>query len=240
MPRAEAVSMAGATILLVEDDAAIRSGVAACLELAGHSVLSAGDCAGGMRLALGDRGDLLLLDLALPGGDGLDILQKLRRLRPERPVIILTARGAEADRVHGLRLGADDYVVKPFGADELLARVEAVLRRAGPRVAPAGPRLRWPGGEIDLARRMATTALGEQPLSESEADLLRFLAERADRAVPREELTALVWRTPGQAPASRTIDMLVARLREKLDDDGTVIATVRGCGYRLGTQVERA
>lgn len=232
--------MGGATILLIEDDAAIRAGVVACLELAGHAVLAAGDCAGGRRLALGDRGDLLLLDLALPGGDGLDILRDLRRLRPERPAIILTARGSEPERVRGLRLGADDYVVKPFGADELLARVEAVLRRAGPRAAPAGPRLRWPGGEADLARRTAATARGEQALSEAEADLLRFLAERADRAVPREELTALVWRAPGPAPASRTVDMLVARLREKLGDDGAVIATVRGCGYRLGSRVERA
>lgn len=227
-----------ADILLVEDDAAIRTGVSTCLELAGFAVHSAADFAGGKRLALGDAGDLLLLDLALPGGDGLAILAEVRRLRPARPVVILTARGAEADRVRGLRLGADDYVVKPFGVDELLARVEAVLRRAGPRAAPAGPRLRWAGGEIDLARRCLHTAAGESALSEAEADLLRFLAERAERAVPRDELTALVWRSAGPAPASRAIDMLVARLREKLGDSA-VIVTVRGCGYRLGSQVER-
>jgi DNA-binding response OmpR family regulator len=232
-----------ATVLLVEDDAAIRSGVATCLELAGYAVLSAGDFAGGRRLALGAAGDLLLLDLALPGGDGLDILAAVRQELPARPVIVLTARGAEADRVRGLRLGADDYVVKPFGADELGARVEAVLRRAGVRAAPAGPRLRWPGGEADLAARVVRTAAGEAPLSAPEADLLRFLAERRERAVPREERIGLVWRTGAPGLAARAGDELVARLREKLGDDAAqaaVIATVRGCGYRLGSQVETA
>jgi DNA-binding response OmpR family regulator len=228
-----------ATVLLVEDDAAIRSGVTTCLELAGYAVLSASDFAGGRRLALGAAGDLLLLDLALPGGDGLDILAAVRQALPARPVIVLTARGAEPDRVRGLRLGADDYVVKPFGADELGARVEAVLRRAGVRTAPAGPRLRWPGGEADLAARVVRSAAEEAPLSAPEADLLRFLAERRERAVPREELIGLIWRTDAPGLATRAIDMLVARLRSKLGGDGEmVIATVRGCGYRLGSQVE--
>ena len=230
-----------ATVLVVEDDAAIRAGVAACLDLAGYATLTAADWASGRRLALGPAGDLLLLDLVLPGGDGLAILEAVRHERPARPVIVLTARGAESDRVRGLRLGADDYVVKPFGVEELTARVEAVLRRAGVRAAPAGPGLRWRFGAIDLARRCATIAGRDVALSEQEADLLRFLAERRDRAVPREELIGLVWRTGAPGLATRAIDMLVMRLREKLADDplaAEVVVTVRGCGYRLGSGVE--
>jgi DNA-binding response OmpR family regulator len=154
---------------------------------------------------------------------------------------MVTASGDVIDRVVGLELGADDYVVKPFGTAELEARDAAVLRRAGVRAAPAGPCLRWAGGTIDLARRCARVEGGEVELSEQEADLLRFLAERRDRAVPREELIGLVWRTGAPGLATRAIDMLVARLREKLGKDpaaAQLVVTVRGCGYRLGSTVE--
>jgi DNA-binding response OmpR family regulator len=230
--------MARAHILVVEDDHAIRAGVVACLELEDFQVSQAVDCPSGRRAALGMDLDLVLLDLVMPGGDGFAILDELRRHRPALPVIILTARGAEAERVRGLRVGADDYVVKPFGAAELVARVEAVLRRAGAKAAPVAASLAIPGGTVDLGRRAVRLDDGRgAELSEQEAALLRLLAERRERAVPREELMALLAHGGGVDLSSRAIDMLVARLRDKLGDDARaprVVLTVRGCGYRLG------
>jgi DNA-binding response OmpR family regulator len=229
--------MPRAHILVIEDDRAIREGLAACLELADFTVSQAVDVPSGRRAALGLDADLILLDLVMPGGDGLDILAALRQARPALPVIILTARGAEQDRVKGLKGGADDYVVKPFGAEELLARVEAVLRRAGAKAAPTGGRIAVPGATVDLAKRTVHRDDGAtEDLSEQEADLVRLLAERRDRAVPREELLSLLWRTSAPDLGSRAVDMLVARVRAKLGDSGRearALVTVRGCGYRL-------
>jgi DNA-binding response OmpR family regulator len=229
--------MPRAHILVIEDDRSIREGLVACLELADFTVSSAADFPSGRRAALGVDADLVLLDLVMPGGDGLDILAALRQARPAQPVIILTARGAEQDRVKGLKGGADDYVVKPFGVEELLARVEAVLRRAGVKAAPTGGSVAVPGATVDLARReVRREDGGREELSEQEADLIRFLAERHDRAVPREELLTLLWRTAAPDLGSRAVDMLVARMRAKLGDSGKeprALVTVRGCGYRL-------
>ncbi len=232
--------MSRAHILVIEDDRAIREGLVTCLELAGFTVSQASDVPSGRRAALGIDADLVLLDLVMPGGDGLDILAALRQTRPALPVIILTARGSEQDRVKGLKGGADDYVVKPFGAEELIARVEAVLRRAGAKAAPTGGRIAVAGATIDLAQRTVHRADGgHDELSTQEADLLRLLAERRDRAVPREELLALLWRTSAPDLGSRAVDMLVARVRAKLGDSGReaqALVTVRGCGYRLAVQ----
>ncbi len=229
--------MTRAHVLVVEDDAAIRSGIVDCLELAGYQVSTAADFASGRQAATALPVDLALLDLVLPGGDGLDILAMIRRTRPALPVVLLTARGAQHDRVRGLRAGADDYVVKPFGVDELLARVEAVLRRAGPKAAPVAEALALPGAVADLGRREVRRADGgRDDLTAQEADLLRFLAERCDRAVPRDELTGLLWRTSAPDLGSRAVDMLVLRLRPKLGDDAKcprALLTVRGVGYRL-------
>lgn len=228
-------AMATARILVVEDDPAIRAGVVTCLELEGFAVATAVDAASGRRAALHGEHDLVLLDLVLPGGDGLDLLAEIRRHRAALPVIILTARGAEADRVRGLRGGADDYVVKPFGAAELLARVEAVLRRSVAAAAPAPLVIAVPGGELDLGRREARLAGRVIPLAEQEAELLRALATHRDRAVAREELLAALAHGGGIDRSSRAVDMLVVRLRDKLGDHGpAVIRTVRGCGYQLG------
>ncbi len=169
----------------------------------------------------------------LPEADGLDILAEVRQARPTLPVIILTARGDEADRVKGLRLGADDYVVKPFSVQELLARVEAVLRRSAERPSDVA-KVRIPGGAVDLKRREVTfDDGGRADLSEREADLLRYLAANAKRAVTRDELLAHVWRLDPRGVTTRTIDMQVARLREKLGatDERPIIRTVRGKGY---------
>jgi DNA-binding response OmpR family regulator len=176
----------------------------------------------------------LLLDLGLPGKQGLEILREVRLTRPTLPVIILTARGEENDRVDGLRLGADDYVVKPFSVKELLARVEAVLRRSPERPSDVAE-VPLPGGCADFARRELRFADGQRTeLSEREAELLRYLVANAGRAIERDELLAHVWRISPQGLPTRTIDMHIARLREKLRDDPShprVLLTVRGKGY---------
>jgi two-component system alkaline phosphatase synthesis response regulator PhoP len=221
-------------ILTIEDDSAIRRGIVDALKFAGYGVIESGNGVDGREMAVQLAYDLLLLDLVLPGCGGLDILRQLRQTRPTQPVIILTARGEEQDRVEGLRMGADDYVVKPFSVKELLARVEAVLRRSPERPGDID-RVEIPGGAADFARREIRYADGERcELSEREIELLRYLANNAGRAVARDELLANVWRISPQGVSTRTIDMHVARLREKLRDDSTdpqVVLTVRGKGY---------
>jgi len=224
------------TILTIEDDAAIRRGVVDALTFAGYGVLESGNGDEGCQMALAREYDLLLLDLVLPGKLGLDILRELRNVRPTLPVIILTACGEENDRVAGLRLGADDYVVKPFSVNELLARVEAVLRRSPSRPGDID-KLQLPDGEIDFNRREIRFADGARAeLSEREQQLLRYLARHAGRAIGREELLTNVWQIDARGANTRTIDMHVARLREKLRDDAdkpTFLLTVRGKGYML-------
>jgi DNA-binding response OmpR family regulator len=223
-------------ILTVEDDAAIRRGIVDALRFAGYRTLEAANGDDGMEMALSRSYDLLLLDLVLPGRDGMEILQEVRRTRPTLPVIILTARGEESDRVRGLRDGADDYVVKPFSVKELLARVEAVLRRSPQRPSDV-ERVEIPGGAADLARREVRFDDGQRvELSQREVELLRYLAANAARAVAREEILANVWQISPQGVTTRTIDMHVARLREKLRDDPgqpAIVMTVRGKGYKF-------
>jgi DNA-binding response OmpR family regulator len=226
-------------ILTVEDDPAIRRGIVDALTFAGYQVLEAADGQTGIDLAVRAQIDLLLLDLVLPGRDGIEILQEVRRVRPTLPIIILSARGDEEDRVRGLRDGADDYVVKPFSVKELLARVEAVMRRTAERPTDVA-RIKIPGGTIDLAR--CEVRLGgnrRTELSEREVDLVRYLAGNCGRAVSRDELLANVWRISPRGLSTRTIDMHVARLREKIGDDRAqpaVILTVRGKGYMFAAE----
>jgi len=224
-------------ILVIEDDAAIRRGVVDALSFAGYEPLQAADGAAGLEAALNARPDLVLLDLLLPRMDGLDVLQRIREEASALPVIILTARGTEDDRVKGLKLGADDYVVKPFSAAELLARVEAVLRRSPERVKPAKS-VKLAGRAIDFERRTLTFEDGEtSELSERECALMQYLVENRKRVVSREELLRRVWGIEPKGLDTRTVDMHVARLREKLRDkkaDPEVVVTVRGKGYRVG------
>jgi len=222
------------TILTIEDDAAIRRGIVDALSFAGFHVLQAATGDEGLEMALRSHYDLLLLDLVLPGPGGLDILKEVRHLRPTQPVIILTARGEENDRVEGLRRGADDYVVKPFSVKELLARVSAVLRRSPERPSDL-TEIALPEGIADLARREVRFRDGERTeLSEREIELLRYLATNVGRAIARDEILSNVWRISPQGISTRTIDMHVARLREKLRDNSShprVLLTVRGKGY---------
>ena len=226
-------------ILVIEDDPSIRQGILDALEFEGYATHSAGDGNTGLDMAITVDCDLVLLDLVLPGRDGLEILEEVRRARPRLPVIILTARGEEADRVAGLRLGADDYVVKPFSVKELLARIVAVLRRSAERPTDV-PVVRFEGGVADLARREVRFEDDERvELSEREAELLRYLAVNPGRAIGRKEILARVWRVNPTGVETRTIDMHVARLREKLrDHDASVIITVRGKGYMCGGTAE--
>ena len=232
------MSAAKKTVLVIEDDPAIRRGIVDALGFEGFAALEAPRGDVGAQLASQGQCDLVLLDLVLPGRDGLDVLDDIRKSRPTLPVIIMTARGEEHDRVRGLRLGADDYVVKPFSIRELLARVAAVLRRSPERPEPVGE-VPIPGGVADLARMEVRFDDGARvELSERERDLLGYLAASRGRAVSREELLTRLWRIDARGVETRTIDMHVARLREKLRDDSAaprVIQTVRGRGYRFGT-----
>jgi DNA-binding response OmpR family regulator len=226
-------------ILTIEDDRAVRRGVVDALKFAGYEVIEAGDGDEGLSVALSRDYDLLLLDLVLPRRQGEEILREVRRVRPAMPVIVLTARGDERDRVNGLRLGADDYVVKPFSVRELLARVEAVLRRSSSRTASTGD-TRVHGVEICGAKRELRFADGTtEGLTEREAELLAYLVANRMRVVGREELLRYVWRVDPRNLATRTVDVHVARLREKLRDDPShprVLITVHGQGYRLADE----
>jgi DNA-binding response OmpR family regulator len=212
----------------------VRRAVVDALGFQGYATWEADDGERGLEMALKVECDLILLDLVLPGRDGLDVLRQVRASRPSLPVIILTARGAESERVQGLELGADDYVVKPFGVKELLARVGAVLRRSPERPSDV-TKVALPGGVADLARCEVRFEDGERvELSDREAELLRYLAANPGRTISREEILSRVWRMDPTGLYTRTIDMHVARLRQKLRDDPSsprIIATVRGRGY---------
>ncbi len=224
------------TILVIEDDSAIRRGVTDALRFSGYEVLEAAEGLSGMEQARRAAFDLLLLDLVLPNYNGFEILQALKEHRPGAPVIILSARGEEADRVKGLKLGADDYVVKPFSVRELLARVEAVLRRTPERPRPVRE-IPFPAGVADLERlELRYSDGGREELSDRECGLIEYLAAHRGRAISREELLRRVWRIEPKHLETRTIDMHIANLRAKLRDNGSeprFLLTVRGKGYML-------
>lgn len=227
--------MSSRTILTIEDDAPIRRGIVDALEFAAFRVLQAGNVADGLPLAMAGSYDLLLLDVLLPDGTGLDILSEVREQRPAKPVILLTARGDESDRVRGLQLGADDYVVKPFSVRELLARVEAVLRRTPVECEEHKP-IDLPGfGRLDLKQAEFVSERGNRhELSPKESEMLAYFLNNPGRPVAREELLQRVWGIDARGVTTRTIDMHIARLREKLGDrsaDPELILTIRGRGY---------
>jgi len=226
-------------VLIIEDDGAIRRGIGDALRFAGYSVEEAADGVDGLQAAMAIEPNLILLDVLMPKMDGFAVLSEIRRARPTLPVIMLTAKGEESDRVTGLRAGADDYVVKPFSVNELLARVEAVLRRSAER-PHAVAKLQIAGRKIDLERREVTLDGGIRELmSERETELLAYLIANRGRAVSRDELLQRVWGLDPRGMQTRTVDMTVARLREVLRDDPAsprVIVTVRAKGYMLATE----
>jgi DNA-binding response OmpR family regulator len=213
-------------ILLVEDENAIAEPLAEGLRREGFAVERAATAA--EALAAGEA-DLVLLDLRLPDGDGLDVCRSLRE-RSDVPIIVVTARGEEADRVVGLELGADDYVVKPFGLRELIARIRAVTRRSSARGRAHEP-LRSGGLEVDERTRRVSLDGHELELTPKEFDLLAALARDPGAAVSRRQLLEEVWQTTWVG-STKTIDVHVAALRRKLGDPAS-IETVRGVGFRL-------
>jgi DNA-binding response OmpR family regulator len=231
--------MPKARIVVVEDEPAIRRGVADALRLTGYEVAEAGDGSVGLKEAQSGGVDLVLLDLMLPKLDGFQVLAELRRVCPTRPVIILTAKGGEEDRVRGLKMGADDYVVKPFSARELVARVEAVLRRTL-RPSDDVSVVLLGRARIDIQRREIKWSEVERgDLSETEAAVLKYLVANRERAVSRDELLGRVWGIGTAGLETRAVDMHVARLRAKLKDPSgkdtpEAIVTVRSHGYMAG------
>ena len=222
-------------ILVVDDDPTVSEIVARYLERDGYAVETVGDGRVALDRALADPPDLVILDLMLPGMDGLEVCRRLRALAPV-PIVVLTARGQEADRIVGLELGADDYVAKPFSTKELVARVRAVLRRAkGPLAAqPAGVSLHVDGDlEVDIAARQARRAGAVVALTAREFELLAFLMRHPGQAFRREELLEQVWGY--RYGDTSTVTVHVRRLREKIEPDPAApcrIATVWGVGYR--------
>lgn len=223
-----------ASILVIEDDPAVRQGIVDALGFAGYETLEAGDGGSGLELALRANYRLLLLDLVLPVRDGFAILAELKQRRPGQAVIILSARGEEDDRVRGLELGADDYVLKPFSVRELLARVEAVLRRSCERRAPSLV-MPVPGGEVDFAAGEVRHDDGSlEQLSEREGEVLRYLLDAGERVVAREEILRHVWGLDPDRTETRTLDMHIMHLRTKLRDRSQeFLVTVRGKGWRV-------
>ncbi|HEX7243928.1 MAG TPA: response regulator transcription factor [Longimicrobiaceae bacterium] len=226
-------------ILVVEDNANLAYGLRTSLELEGHEVVVAEDGAEGLREARRCAPELVILDLMLPETDGYRVLKTLREEGAAVPVLILTARGEEADKVLGFRLGADDYVTKPFGLLELLARVEALLRRtAKPEPGGGGAAaetLRFGRVEVVPSARQVRREGEEVPLTPKEFDLLMALARRGGGVASRLELLAEVWGHRA-AVMTRTVDMHVAQLRRKLEEDPADprhIVTVWKAGYRL-------
>jgi DNA-binding response OmpR family regulator len=222
-------------ILLVDDEPRIREVVANYLRRDGYRVETASDGAIARRCLTDFKPDLVVLDLMLPAVSGFDVLSEIRR-NGDLPVILLTARAEEADRVTGLELGADDYVVKPFSPRELVARVRTVLRRATPKPL-LGP-IEFDGVEIDVGRRVATVEGNPVELTAKEFELLAFLVAHARQVFSRGELLDKVWGSSPEWQDPATVTVHVRRIRQKIETDPQNprwIQTVWGVGYRLGS-----
>jgi len=224
-------------ILVIEDDPSILRGLQLNLGMEGYTVRSAADGETGLQLAHSEKPDLVVVDVMLPKLGGLEVVRELRREDPDLPVLILSAKGQEADKVAGLQLGADDYMVKPFGLKELLARIDALLRRRRAR-GETGPNrsIRKAGAiSLDLDARRASVNDLELELTGREYDLLAFFVTHPDRVFSREQLMEAVWGSRYFGTA-RTVDNFVARLRSHIGDDAERprhLETVRGVGYRF-------
>ena len=221
-------------ILIIEDEAPMRTALADLLTSEGHRAITAADGESGLHRALEEKPDLILLDIMMPKLDGFQVCAELRRLGIAAPVLMLTAKGQIEDRVVGLDVGADDYLVKPFSTEELLARIRALLRRVQNQ-ARTPARLTLGETEIDLARQ--TAVCGKKPihLTAKEFSMLRLLAEAEGEPVTREKFLDVVWGYTA-FPTTRTVDNHIASLRAKLEKNPETprwLKTVHGVGYRL-------
>lgn len=227
-------ALAEETILVVEDDKILRFSLTLALKAEGYRVLVAEDGEQGLQMAERDRPDLILLDVMMPYKNGFEVLRLLRARDAQVPVLLVTAKGEEEDRVRGLKLGADDYVVKPFGIAELLARVHTALRRVRvhrpteARVAFANVRVDFEGHEVKRGDELV-------PMTTLELKLLRHFLERDGRVLSRQGILDAVWGSD-YFGTERTVDNFVTRLRQKLEPDANAprhFKTVRGAGYRF-------
>lgn len=233
----------GKTVLIVEDEQNIVDILSFNLSREGYDTLEAYDGPTGLQLALEQNPDLILLDLMLPGMNGFDVCAKIRQSGNAIPIIMLTAREEEEDKVLGLELGADDYITKPFSMRELLARVKANIRRVG-MAPPAGtgasaPAVQSGGGRVTIDEERATVYKDGSPmdLTQREYDLIRYLAAQPGKVFSREALMEHVWNYEGYVGDVRAVDVAVRRLREKFEDDPAnpkFIKTKRGMGYYFG------
>ena len=226
-------------ILIIEDDPSILRGLQLNLGMEGYVVRSATDGETGLLLARSEKPDLVLVDVMLPRLGGLEVVKEIRAEDPDLPVLILSAKGQEADKVAGLQLGADDYLVKPFGLKELLARIDALLRRRRARGETGAARALKRAGdlELDLEARRARAAGKELDLTSREFDLLAWFVAHPGRVFSREQLLEAVWGSRYFGTA-RTVDNFVARLRAHVGDDAEHpkhFETVRGVGYRFNS-----
>ena len=224
-------------IVVIEDDPSILRGLQLNLGMEGYLVRSATDGETGLRLAKTESPDLVVVDVMLPRLGGLEVVREIRQDDPDMPILILSAKGQEVDKVAGLKFGADDYMVKPFGLKELLARIDALLRRRRAR-GETGPNrsLRKVGEiELDLDARRAAVGGRELELTSREYDLLAFFVTHPERVYSREQLMEAVWGSRYFGTA-RTVDNFIARLRAHIGDDAERprhLETVRGVGYRF-------
>ncbi len=224
-------------ILIIEDDPSILRGLQLNLGMEGYLVRSASDGETGLAMARSEKPDLVVVDVMLPRLGGLEVVREIRRDDPDLPVLILSAKGQETDKVAGLQFGADDYIVKPFGLKELLARIDAVLRRRRAR-GETGPNraIRKAGDvEVDLDARKARAQGKELELTSREFDLLAFFVTHSERVYSREQLMEAVWGSRYFGTV-RTVDNFIARLRAHIGDDADQprhLETVRGVGYRF-------
>lgn len=228
---------AKANILVVEDDPALMRGLVDVLIFQGYHAEGAPDGEEGLKLAMAGGFDLILLDVMLPNMDGFSVCRALRAERPNQPVIILTAKGSESDVLQGFEAGADDYVTKPFSLQELMARVEALLRRSGRLTGDV--ELTSHGVSFQLDRLLARRGDSQAELTRKEADILVYLYRRQGQTVSRKELLEEVWGYASGDVETRTVDIHMQKLRKKLyslfpDQEPPVfIATIRGEGFRL-------
>ena len=225
-------SPAGRTVMIIEDDPEIRGIVTTLLNNEGYRVEQIADGRTAVERVFLMKIDLILVDLRLPGLDGTEVCKRIRAGRVNTPIIVISAAADEFDKVLLLELGADDYVVKPFGARELLARIRAVLRRSTADVRTV---LSFGKVDVDTVRRLVTCRGDEIPLSPTEYNLLEYFLRNPDRALSRETILSDVWGFES-APTTRTVDSHVVKLRQKLETDPSVprhFLTVHGVGYRF-------
>ncbi len=228
-------------LLVVEDESPIRDGLVDVFVFHGYDVDSVADGREGLRLAQTGRFDLVLLDVMLPGIDGFEICNQIRQADREQPIIMLTAKTADEDIIQGLKLGADDYVAKPFSIAQLVLRVEAVLRRS--RVAAEFAAIIRLGESVEIDTQNLSGNIGRKELSftRREMEVLQYLYANTERPVSREELLTKVWGYARDLDIeTRTVDIHIAKLRRKLERDPkqpAFLVTVRGAGYRLQSEV---